>query len=42
MSKKPFFQVLVARGRKYMPQIRSDMDILEKLTEAYEGEKAKA
>ena len=29
-------QVLVARGRKHLPQIRSDLKDLEKLLEAYE------
>jgi hypothetical protein len=34
-------QVLVARGRKYLPQIRTDLDLLEKLLEAYERNKTK-
>jgi hypothetical protein len=34
-------QVLVARGRKYMPLIRSDLELLEKLLEAYARNKTK-
>jgi hypothetical protein len=35
-------QVLVARGRKYLPQIKTDLDLLEKLVETYEQSKRKA
>jgi glutaredoxin 2 len=34
-------QVLVARARKYLPQIRADLDTLERLLETYERSKAK-
>ena len=34
-------QVLVARSRKYFPQIRADLDLLEKLLETYERKKTK-
>jgi hypothetical protein len=35
-------QVLVARARKHLPQIRADLELLERLLEVYEGEKTKA
>ena len=34
-------QVLVTRARKHLPQIRADVDLLEKVRETYERTKAK-
>ena len=34
-------QVLVSRAKKYMPQIRSDLELLEKVLAAYERDKTK-
>lgn len=34
-------QVLVTRARKYMPQIRSDLELLEKVLAVYERDKTK-
>jgi hypothetical protein len=34
-------QVLVARARKYMPQIRSDLELLDTVLKVYEHDKTK-
>jgi hypothetical protein len=38
-AKTPNVQVLVCRARKYLPNINTDVELLERLIQAYEASK---
>ena len=38
-AKTPSVQVIVSRARKYLPNIKADVELLERLTETYEASK---
>lgn len=38
-AKTPNVQVIVSRVRKYLPSVKADVDLLERLIETYEASK---
>jgi len=38
-ARTPSVQVIVSRARKYLPNIKADIELLERLVQAYEASK---